>query len=358
MKRLLMSICLVFGSSQVLVRAEEIVLTTYIPSPRGVYSDLRAVNSMVIGSNATYPEVLHITAHPVGTPQDAVVRLVGIDAQFPIVMDRSGHLIIGDFSAEFPDPSNAHLKVLGPVVADAYRAFEASGRYAFMEGKPNDGWAAFGGGFALPGGGFTWATVGATFDSGIVALQSRSGGQLGILTHGPNASVTIAGTGSAIGTRMLSIYNGVGEIICGIGWCPAGSEILTVVKPGNLGLNQPLPTSTLQVVGGVLIALDNAPKPTVAPGELRVESGIGIQIQPPGAPLMSPLTVHGDGEMYTLWLDADGPGPLVPVGRNTWPGLDAVPVEAWQPVGVTACPPQTVVSGVNFLTQQVLCRQL
>ncbi|HEX9564660.1 MAG TPA: tail fiber domain-containing protein [Gemmatimonadaceae bacterium] len=89
---------------------EDITVTSYYPSPRGVYQELRSINDAYLAYD----------------PADLTSRV-----------------LIG--TTDPPPGSTAKLYVVGGIDADAFRAFEQSGVYAFLEAGPNDGWAQVGG---------------------------------------------------------------------------------------------------------------------------------------------------------------------------------------------------------------------
>lgn len=100
-----------------------------------------------------------------GSPTDAVY------------VDNRGNVGIGTTTLPSTNPK---LYVLGSVEADAFRAFETSGVYAFLEGTPNDGWADIGG--------YNIATTDFApthLDGDPLVLQTRSNGNVGIGTTNP-----------------------------------------------------------------------------------------------------------------------------------------------------------------------------
>lgn len=152
----------VFSFSQ----AEEILtFTTYYPAPYGVYNELRS-KRMAIGDTyydgSQYCWAPEICASTIYSNIDLLVE---------------GTVSIGTNVLPLTNP---RLYVVGPVEADAFRAFEASGVYAFIEAGPNDGKADIGG-FNVATGGFALTRL----DGDPLVLQTRSNGYVGIGTEDP-----------------------------------------------------------------------------------------------------------------------------------------------------------------------------
>jgi len=149
------------------VRAEEIVMTSYYPSPRGVYMELRTMNDTFLAS------------------QGGDIYMAENGGNVYMALMPSSSVLIGTTT---PPATSPKLYVIGPVEADAFRAFEQSGVYAFLEAGPNDGWADMGG-FNVAVGAFARTRV----DGSILVLQSRSGGNVGIGTVSPTERLDVFG---------------------------------------------------------------------------------------------------------------------------------------------------------------------
>lgn len=187
--------------------AEEVTLTTYYPSPRGVYKELRVQDDGAAPSAAA----LQVT-------QRGSIPALRVDDQdadaTPFVVDQDGHVLIGTTVLPATDPK---LYVVGPVEADAFRAYEQSGTYAFLEAGPNDGWAQLGGASVATG------TFANTFvDGSVLALQARSGGNVGIGITNPAARLHVAGTLIAEPLCTVVTASGSAPTYASQAVCPAG----------------------------------------------------------------------------------------------------------------------------------------
>lgn len=161
----------VFSFSQA---EETLTISTYYPAPYGVYNELRS-KKMAIG-DTYYDGSQYCWAPAVCT--DTIYSSIDLAVK--------GTVSIGTNLLPLTNPK---LYVVGPVEADAFRAFEASGVYAFIEAGPNDG-AADMGGYSLATSSFARTRL----DGNPLVLQSRSGGNIGIGTQTPDdAKVEVFG---------------------------------------------------------------------------------------------------------------------------------------------------------------------
>ncbi len=189
----------VFSFSQ----AEEILtFTTYYPAPYGVYNELRS-KKMAIGD--TYYDGSQYCWAPASCTNT-------IYSNIDLLVE--GTVSIGTNVLPLTNP---RLYVIGPVEADAFRAFEASGVYAFIEAGPNDGNADMGG-FSLATGDFASTRL----DGDPLVLQTRSNGNVGIGTTGPVTRLDIWDTPWANG-----IFNVASS---------SGTSVLRITKAGNVGI--------------------------------------------------------------------------------------------------------------------------
>jgi len=139
--------------SAVASRAEEVKITTYYPSPYGVYKGLSTTGKTTLATDNT---------------------------------DANNQLLVG--TTTYPYASPPKLYVLGSAEADAFRAFEASGVNAFIEAKadPVIKWANIGG-FNKSTNGFAPTHL----DGNPLALQVKSLSNVGIGTTTPSASAKL-----------------------------------------------------------------------------------------------------------------------------------------------------------------------
>ncbi|HEX9780196.1 MAG TPA: hypothetical protein VGB20_03180 [bacterium] len=183
--RAVVGVVLAISPSAYLLAQEDITITSFYPSPRGVYQELRATNDVYL-------------AYDVADPTSVVS--IGTDT--------------------VPPTSTAKLYVLGSVEADAFRAFEQSGVYGFIEAQPNDGWANMGA-FNVATNAFAPLNI----DGIPVVLQNRSGGNVGIGKATPAAKLDV------LGTVRISGLNAMLEAE------PAQSLVLRQTNGGSLHLD-------------------------------------------------------------------------------------------------------------------------
>lgn len=95
-------------------RAEEMTLTTYYPSPRGVYEELRVTEQAIVGGNAPPEARLHIVQ-----PNAAVaLRVDDQEADpTPVVIDQEGRVGLGTLSPTETLEVNGGVR-LHPTTAD------------------------------------------------------------------------------------------------------------------------------------------------------------------------------------------------------------------------------------------------
>jgi len=249
--------------------AEDITVTTYYPSPRGVYHELRTTSDVGVGV--------------MGSPVGARLHVVQPDATKPALRVESAGIpeptlyvaANGNVGIQTSNP-DAQLKVIGRVIADRFHAFETSGVYAFSEGAPNDGWADLGG-FSVATNAFAPTHV----DGAPLVLQGpgRSTANVGIGTAAPASKLAVNG-GVAIGsgfTESAAPANGmivqgnvgfgaatptvdvaIGEDHTGLDFGGAhrldlisNSELTMTVREGNVGIGTVTPAERLDVVGEV-----------------------------------------------------------------------------------------------------------
>jgi hypothetical protein len=188
---------LVFGAALAVVAQEDITLTTYYPSPRGVYEELRVTRNAFLATDPTAP-----------------VPVVSIGTDTP------------------PPGSTATLYVLGSAEADAFRAFETSGVYAFIEAGPDDGWAQIGGWNAAV------AALAPTYlDAAPLAIQTRPG----------STNVGI-GTATTHPSNKLEVE---GRVAIGAGYAGGGNPAPTngLIVQGDVGIGTATPGARLEVNG-------------------------------------------------------------------------------------------------------------
>ncbi|HEX9564663.1 MAG TPA: hypothetical protein VF981_11855 [Gemmatimonadaceae bacterium] len=212
---------------------EDITVTSYYPSPRGVYQELRSINDAYLAYD----------------PAD-LTSMVAIGTTQP------------------PVTSTAKLYVLGPIDADAFRAFQQNGIYAFLESGATDA--------TLPNGALVGAYNSATnsfaplkIDGAPVLINSRvpagPGQWVGIGTTQPRRSLEVNGTIVAnqkivlptcsAGNFSCLIWNldaGVGlgnrfRVYTQPDFNTPGEELMTITTNGNMGIKTTNPLDDLQI---------------------------------------------------------------------------------------------------------------
>ena len=210
--------------------AEDITLTTYYPSPRGVYDMLRTFRDVQIGD----------LNPPLGTPPRLKVRQADPAPAMQVEMPNSGRpstiaFMIGDhgnvlINGNTVPATDPMLHVSGPVEADAFRAFQQSGRYAFVEAGSNFGHVKLGGFNLSPP-----AYVPMDLDGNPVHICGNS-----------NCNTMV---GSLVPAKnRLDVFGGmaIGAGAAGTLTAPANGLLVN----GNVGLGVPAPTHRLEVIGG------------------------------------------------------------------------------------------------------------
>ena len=182
--------------------AEDVDITTSYPSPYGIYQGLSSTDDTELATNVNKTLFVGTTTYPFGqTPPK--------------------------------------LYVLGSAEADAFRAYETSGVYAFIESgtPPDDGWADIGGANIL--GGYAPTHL----DGSPLALQVKSAGNVGIGTANPQAKLDVVGKVLVNGGGIIHTTNATQLVMQTVRYrvnysIPAGVTIRTIT-PGKLGGEMP-----------------------------------------------------------------------------------------------------------------------
>lgn len=268
-----------------ILAAEDITVTTYYPSPRGMYDELRTAGDVSVGDlNALpIPPKLRVFQENAGAPalQVDTAAVPGVPTIF--VAPATGNIGI-----RTDDPQVA-LHVFGEINANAFRAFESNGAYAFLErGDPpfdNDG--------RVQMGGFSRGTnsyIPTHLDGAPLLLQNRSAGNVGIRTPSPAVALAIRDDDTGfdlLSDDKLAVFT--------------GGQIRTVVDGnGRLGIGTASPLRRLHVDGSALI--NN--------GSLAVPDGsIGVGTLTPSAKLH---VVDGDIQVTNGSFVDDGTALMAP----------------------------------------------
>src|SRR3989338_3835718 len=201
-KSLIFSLAVVCLSA-VASHAEDVKITTYYPSPYGVYKGISSTDKTTLATD-------NLATNP------------------------NSKLLVGATTP--PSGSTAKLYVLGSVEGDAFRAYEFGGVYAFIEAGAAD-WTADMGGYDDVADAFAKTRL----DGAPLLLQTRSFGNVGIGTEPPSSSAKlevsstnqgflpprVTGTGSVTPVAGLIIYDtsttpGVMKYYNGTAWVPMG----------------------------------------------------------------------------------------------------------------------------------------
>src|SRR3989338_437694 len=151
-KSLIFSLAVVCLSA-VASHAEDVKITTYYPSPYGVYKGISSTDKTTLATD-------NLATNP------------------------NSKLLVGATTP--PSGSTAKLYVLGSVEGDAFRAYEFGGVYAFIETGAAD-WTADMGGYDDVADAFAKTRL----DGAPLLLQTRSFGNVGIGTETPSASAKL-----------------------------------------------------------------------------------------------------------------------------------------------------------------------
>jgi hypothetical protein len=244
--------------------AEDITLTTYYPSPRGVYQQLR------VGSpDAAAPIGMLQVTKP--DPDDGTFAF-RVDDQTadpsPFVVTENGQVLIG---VTVPPATNPKVYVIGRVEGEGFHGYEDTGVYAFVEsgGSPGDGWAQLGGwnvAFSAPAPTF--------FDGAPLALQTRPG------AGNRNVGIGLPLAEAATPQNRLDVEGSVaiGAAYAGAATAPANSLIVQ----DSLGIGMTAPVNRLDIGGGGGAAIGTTYAGTAAPTNgLIVEGDVGIGVTAP-----------------------------------------------------------------------------
>ena len=153
------------------VLAEDLTLTTYYPSPRGVYRALRiGAKSPDDPTAALSLNLVHDVTKPVALRIDNPK-----DASAPVIVrsdtgDTQWHVLINGTTVP---PTRPALHANGAIEADTFRAFQESGWYAFVEAGPNYQPVRLGG-FSLA----TNSFIPTLLDGNPLTLNGASGGEI------------------------------------------------------------------------------------------------------------------------------------------------------------------------------------
>ncbi len=228
--------------------AEDITVTTYYPSPRGVYNELRTLGDVGVGTAG--PAVgarLRVTQDDPAEPS-LRVDTVTVPGQPALVVAPNGNVGIRNSNPVVP------LHVFGEVNASAFRAFETNGAYGFVErGLDNDG-IVFLGGFNSAVANFTNTWI----DGNPLILQQRSGGNIGIRTTNATNPLTLGADGVAalpalafgVGDENTGIYHPGSDVLA---LTTDGAERLRVTPTGRIGIGHTDPQRRLHVAGGIVV---------------------------------------------------------------------------------------------------------
>lgn len=290
--------------------AEDITVTTYYPSPRGVYDELRTQGDVSVGDLGAPPARLRVRQDDPTRPA-LQVNTVSVPVEPALFVAPNGNVGIRTSNPLVP------LHVFGEVNASAFRAFESSGVYAFMErGTDNDGIVHMGAFRQVPP---SFAPL--DIDAIPLVLQRRSGGNVGIGTAGlPAVDLAIRDEDTGlelVGNDVLAVFTG-------------GQERVVVDGNGRVGIGTAAPLRRLHVVGSALFdngnvavpdgsvgigTLSPAAKLHVVDGDIQVTNGSFVD---DGTALNVPDDVLGDGyRLMSLaetasYIDREGHLPGVP----------------------------------------------
>lgn len=237
------------------VWAEDITVTTYYPSPRGMYDELRAKGDVNVGDLGAPPSRLHV-AQADATRPALRVDTVAVPGQPALFVAPNGNVGIRTSNPLVP------LHVFGEVDASAFRAYESNGVYAFMErGFDGDGVVQMGAFRQAPP---SFAPL--QVDAIPLILQQRSGGNVGLGTPGlPAVDLAIRDDDTGfelMGDNDLAAFTG-------------GQPRLRVTDGGLTVLSNPNGPFELSVQGGVSVS-QGLPAPCPPPDN---QGGLAFQEQ-------------------------------------------------------------------------------
>lgn len=265
-----------------ILAAEDITVTTYYPSPRGMYDELRTQGDVSVGDLNAPADPARLRVQQADASRPALqVDVTGL-SQPALFVSGSGRIGIGTTATA---PTDGQLHVIGPVHADAFRSFETSGVYGFMEAGANDNLALMGA-FRVSPPSYAPLAISAI----PLLLQRFGGGNVGIRTPAPAVALAIEDDDTGLellGDDELAVFT--------------GGQIRTVVDgTGRLGVGTASPLRRLHVDGSALI--NN--------GSLAVPDGsIGVGTLTPSAKLH---VVDGDIQVTNGSFVDDGTALMAP----------------------------------------------
>ncbi|MBI2885491.1 MAG: hypothetical protein HYY15_04905 [Candidatus Omnitrophica bacterium] len=233
--------------------AEDLILTTYYPSPRGVYQELRTSGDVTIGT--TTPLALPPRLYVIGDnfhPTFLAETPGGVAA--PFVINSEGQVGIGT-----ADPASYALNINGVVNAAEYRRngqpfstyWTATGNNISNTNTGNVGIGTVGPVNALQ---VRSAGTGPGAANGGVAIQTTTDGTAPGFSYADIVFMDNTGrTVSKIGSRINTAVGGGLFFVTSDNYTGSGIERLTITPTGDVGIGVANPGARLEIAGRIKI---------------------------------------------------------------------------------------------------------